>query len=66
MVYKFKNDKIVFYKEKTIPVIVLPCSLKFELKKVHNFDLDKIEFETSFLFTFRIKLSILDDILNVD
>ena len=66
MVIKLKYDKIVLKKEKLLPDIVLPCSLRFDLKKIHHFVVDKIEFLATFMFTFRIKLSITDDILNVD
>ena len=52
---KLLNDANLF---KTIPTIILPCSMRFDLKRVDSMILKKAEFQAIFQYTIRIKLSI--------
>ena len=64
---KYRHDKPHFKEHKEeldLPKIILPCSIRYDLKKINDFQREHVEFHTSFMFTLRIKLSITPGILD--
>ena len=68
LVAEYKHDKAHskehMEEELDPPKIILPCSMCFNLQKLNNFLRKNAEFDTSYIFTLRIKLSITTGILD--
>ena len=46
------------------PKIILPCSMRFDVRKISNFNIKTVEFDISLILTLRVKLSITEGILD--